>query len=102
MNWFDTMVIPIGAPNGVAAAEFMNYVYDPVNAARITSYVQYISPVKGVKEELEKMGGDSAALAENPLLFPGDAEKARLYIFGDMTEKLDEAVTDRFTTMTGA
>ncbi|MFN8051024.1 MAG: polyamine ABC transporter ATP-binding protein [Acidimicrobiales bacterium] len=102
MNWFDTMVIPIGAPNGVAAAKFMNYVYDPVNAARITSYVQYISPVKGVKEELEKMGGDSAKLAENPLLFPGDAEKSRLYIFGDMSEKLDQKVTDRFTTMTGA
>jgi len=102
MNWFDTMVIPIGAPNGVAAAEFMNYVYDPVNAAKITSYVQYISPVKGVREELEKLGGDAAALAENPLLFPGDEEKARMYIFGDMPEALDESVTDRFTTMTGA
>jgi spermidine/putrescine transport system ATP-binding protein len=101
MSWFDTMVIPVGAPNGVAAAKFMNYVYDPVNAARITSYVQYISPVMGVKEELEKMGGDSAALAENPLLFPGDAEKARMHIFGDMTEELDEATTDRFTTLTG-
>jgi len=101
MSWFDTMVIPIGAPNGVAAAKFMNYVYDPVNAARITQYVQYISPVMGVKEELEKMGGDAAALAENPLLFPGDAEKARMYIFGDMSEQLDEDTTDRFTTLTG-
>ena len=30
MSWFDTMVIPIGAPNGVAAAQWMNFVYDPV------------------------------------------------------------------------
>jgi len=25
-----------------------------------------------------------------------------MYIFGDMPEALDESVTDRFTTMTGA
>ena len=43
-RWFDTMVIPIGAPNGVAAAAWMNFVYDPVNAAQITAYVQYVSP----------------------------------------------------------
>ena len=45
MSWFDTMVIPIGAANGVAAAKWMNFVYDPVNAARITAYVQFVSPV---------------------------------------------------------
>jgi spermidine/putrescine transport system substrate-binding protein len=101
MSWFDTMVIPAGAPNGVAAAQFMNYVYDPVNAARIAAYVQFISPVKGVQDELVKMGGDAAALAENPLLFPGDAEKARMYVYGDMSDELDTAVTDRFLTITG-
>ena len=34
----------------------MNYVYDPENAARITEWVQYISPVKGVQEALEARG----------------------------------------------
>lgn len=101
MSWYDTMVIPVGAPNGVAAAKFMNYVYDPVNAARIAQYVQFISPVLGVREELEKLGGDAAALAESPLLFPGDEEKTRMHIFGDMSEDLDEKVTDRFTTIIG-
>ena len=52
----------------------MNFVYDPVNAAQITNYVQYVSPVSGVREELQKMGGDAAALADNPLLFPDDAD----------------------------
>ena len=49
MSWFDTMVIPLGAPNGVAAAKFMNFVYDPVNAAKIAAYVQFISPVMGCR-----------------------------------------------------
>jgi spermidine/putrescine transport system ATP-binding protein len=101
MSWFDTMVIPIRAENGVAAAEFMNYVYDPAVAARIAAYVQFISPVKGVREELEKLGGDAAALAENPLLFPTEAEKANMYVFGDMSEELDAQITDRFLGITG-
>ena len=89
-------------PNGVAAAKFMNFVYDPVNAAQIAAYVQFISPVKGVQDELVKLGGDAAALAESPLLFPGDAEKANMYVYGDMSEELDTAVTDRFLTITAA
>ena len=102
MSWFDTMVIPIGAANGVAAAAFMNFVYDPVNAAQIAAWVQFISPVKGVRDELVNMGGDAAALAESPLLFPGDAEKANMFVYGDMSEELDTQVTDRFLTITGA
>ncbi len=101
MSWFDTMVIPIGAANGVAAARFMNFVYDPVNAAKIAAYVQFISPVKGVREELERMGGEAAELAENPLLFPTEAERARMFVFGEMSEELDTETTDRFITITG-
>jgi spermidine/putrescine transport system substrate-binding protein len=99
--WFDTMVIPIDAANGVAAAAWMNFVYDPVNAARITNYVQFVSPVRGVREELKKMGGDAAALADSPLLFPDDATRANTYVFADLPPELDQQVTDRFVTITG-
>jgi spermidine/putrescine transport system ATP-binding protein len=101
MSWFDTMVIPIGASNGVAAAEWMNYVYDPVNAARITAYVQFVSPVAGVRDELIKLGGDVAALADSPLLFPDEATKSQLHVFADMPAELDQTITDRFVTITG-
>ena len=101
MNWFDSMVIPVGAANGAAAAKWMNFVYDPVNAARITAYVQYVSPVVGVREELEKQGGDTAALAENPLLFPDADVKSRMYVFAELPTKIDQSVTDRFVTITG-
>jgi spermidine/putrescine transport system substrate-binding protein len=101
MSWFDTMVIPVGADNGVAAARWMDFVYDPVNAARITAWVQYVSPVIGVREELEKLGGDAAALAESPLLFPDDETKARLSVFADLDEDVDQRITDRFVTITG-
>ena len=102
MSWFDAMVIPGGAANGVAAATWMNYVYDPANAARITAEVQYVSPVVGVQEELVKMGGDAAALADSDLLFPDDATKARFKSFADIPDDVDARITARFTTITGA
>ncbi len=67
--WSDNMLIPVGAPNPEAAYEFMNYVYEPENQAQIAQYVNYVSPVKGVKEVLQKQ---DPALANNELIFPSD------------------------------
>ncbi|HRW37945.1 MAG TPA: extracellular solute-binding protein, partial [Aquihabitans sp.] len=64
MQWFDTMVVPKGAPNVPAAAKWMDFVYDPENAAAITEYVQYVSPVKGVKEALEAFGITGMTVSE--------------------------------------
>lgn len=69
MLWSDNMSIPVGAPNAPAAYEFMNYVYEPENQAQIVEYVNYISPVKGVKEVLTKK---DPKLADNELIFPSD------------------------------
>ncbi|MGI9052206.1 MAG: polyamine ABC transporter substrate-binding protein [Ilumatobacteraceae bacterium] len=101
MSFYDTMVIPKGAPNAYAAADWMNFVYDPVQAAILTSYVQYVTPVKGVREELVAMGGDAAALADNPILFPDEATAARLKVFADLPEAVDVAITERFLSITG-
>lgn len=66
-QWMENMVIPVGAPNTPAAIEWMNFVYQPEVAADITGYVEYISPVQGVKEILEKEGSE---LAESEIVFP--------------------------------
>jgi spermidine/putrescine transport system ATP-binding protein len=101
MSWYDTMVIPKGAPNAYAAADWMNFVYDPVQAAQLTAYVQYVSPVKGVKEQLVEMGGDAAALADSPILFPSAEDTARLKVFADLPLDTDQAITKRFLQITG-
>lgn len=101
-SWYDTMVWIKGSENGDAVAEWMNYVYDPVNAARITAEVQYMSPVEGVREELIKLGGDAAALAENPLLFPDDATLARLQSWGSLSEEEEAKFDERFSSIVGA
>jgi spermidine/putrescine transport system substrate-binding protein len=67
MLWSEDMVIPVGAPNPTAAEAFMNYVYKPEVQANIAEYVNYVTPVEGVKEILAKR---EPALAENQLIFP--------------------------------
>jgi spermidine/putrescine transport system substrate-binding protein len=67
MLWSEDMVIPTGAPNPTAAEAWMNYVYDPTVQANIAEYVNYVTPVEGVKPILAKR---SPELAENQLIFP--------------------------------
>jgi spermidine/putrescine transport system substrate-binding protein len=67
MLWSEDMVIPVGAPNPTAAEAFMNYVYKPEVQANIAEYVNYVTPVEGVKEILAKREPE---LAENQLIFP--------------------------------
>jgi spermidine/putrescine transport system substrate-binding protein len=66
-RWSENMVIPVGAPNTAAALAWMDFVYRPDVAVDITEYVEYISPVQGVKELIEKRG---SPLAESEIVFP--------------------------------
>lgn len=100
--WFDTMVIPAGASNVDDVAKWMDYVYDPANAARIAAYVQYISPVQGVQDELTKMGGEEAALAENQLMFPDASTLANLQSWGNLDEDEEQLFDEEFARITGA
>src|SRR6476620_594574 len=67
MLWSTSMEIPVGAPNPAAAEAWMNYVYDPKVQADIAAYVNYVTPVAGVKQILAKR---NPALARNQLIFP--------------------------------
>jgi spermidine/putrescine transport system substrate-binding protein len=99
MLWADTMMVPKGAENVAAAAQWMNFVYDPVQQAQLTAWVQYISPVKGVQEELAKIDPE---LAENPLLFPDEATSSRLRSFAAIDEETEAAMDERFAGIVGA
>jgi len=68
--WSDNMVIPKVAPNTPAALEWMNFTYEPKVQADLAAYIQYVTPVTGVKEVFEQQG--KTALANNPLIFPSD------------------------------
>jgi len=84
--WSDNMLIPVGAPNPDAAYAFMNYVYEPKNQAQITEYVNYVSPVSGVKEILLKQ---DPSIANNELIFPSEEFTANC--FAQVSPPGDEA-----------
>jgi spermidine/putrescine transport system substrate-binding protein len=65
----DTFLVPIGATHKKNAETLMNYYYDPVNAAELAAWVNFITPVVGAKEEAIKLDPE---LAENNLIFPSE------------------------------
>jgi len=64
--WTDNMLIPKGG-DVYTASVYMNFVYDPKIAAEIEDYVNYICPVVGAKEALQKI---DPSVAKNTLIFP--------------------------------
>lgn len=98
MLWTDNMVIPKGAKNYAQALSFINFYYDPVNAATIEAYVNYVCPVKGAKEEMLKI---DAALANNPLIFPPDEILSKLKQFRAVTADEEQAWGESFNKVLG-
>jgi spermidine/putrescine transport system substrate-binding protein len=98
-SWADTMVMPKGAVNRDAAAAWMNFVYDPVEAAQLTAWVQYVSPVAGVREEVEKLDPD---LANNTLVFPDEATLSRTKAFANLSEEVEAEFDAAFSRIVGA
>jgi spermidine/putrescine transport system substrate-binding protein len=95
MLWSTSMEIPVGSPNPAAAHAWINYVYDPEVQADIAEYVNYVTPVAGVQEILEKRDPE---LARNELIFPTE-EYTKDCTFepvldGPVGEKVTEAFSD--------
>jgi spermidine/putrescine transport system substrate-binding protein len=65
--WSDNMLVPNLAEHKANAEEWMNYYYDPMVAAKLAAWVNYICPVEGAQEAMEKV---DPSLVDNPLIFP--------------------------------
>jgi spermidine/putrescine transport system substrate-binding protein len=89
MIWTDNMLIPTGG-SAPTASTYMNYVYDPAIAARIAAYINYVTPVKGAKEELAKTDPE---LANNPLIFPDDDTLSQVKQFDSVALDNEEYIT---------
>ena len=73
--WTDNMLIPLGG-SVPTASTYMNFVYDPKIAAQLALGANYISAVKGVKEEAAKINPKAV---ENTLVFPTDEMLAQMH-----------------------
>jgi spermidine/putrescine transport system substrate-binding protein len=95
--WTDNMLIPKGG-DVFTASTFMNFVYDPKIAAQIAAYVNYITPVKGAKEEAAKLDPE---LAKNPLIFPDAATLSKVKIF-DSEALSNQDYAEKWQALIGA
>jgi spermidine/putrescine transport system substrate-binding protein len=98
MQFTDNMQMPANVEHPYAAETMMNYVYDPAVAAKIAAYVNYISPVKGIKEILVK---SDPKIASNPLIFPPEDVVARLHAYPALSAADDRAMHDRMAEVVG-
>lgn len=93
MLWSTSLEIPVGAPNPEAAQALMNYVYDPRVQADIAEWVNYVTPVKGVKRIIRRR---DPALARNQLIFPSSEYTKDCTYEPVLGGKLGEDVTEAF------
>ena len=53
--WSDNMLVPNMADHKANAEKRMNYYYEPEVAAKLAAWVNYICPVEGAQEAMEKI-----------------------------------------------
>ncbi|ROO83424.1 spermidine/putrescine transport system substrate-binding protein [Actinocorallia herbida] len=103
--WTDNLCIPSTAESPVDALELMNWLYDPRANATLTEYINYITPVPGTKEFI-RQDADAAsgedketleALIESPLVYPTDADLAKLRRYRTLTQAEKEQYQSVFT-----
>ncbi|MFF7753503.1 extracellular solute-binding protein [Streptomyces sp. NPDC007971] len=84
--WSDSLMIPNRARHKSNAERLIDYYYDPEVAAKLAAWVNYVCPVPAAKEVLAaSKDKDTAALADNPLIFPDSTMRGRLAIARDIT-----------------
>ncbi|MGW5234042.1 polyamine ABC transporter substrate-binding protein [Streptomyces nodosus] len=84
--WADSLMIPDQARHKANAERLVDYYYEPEVAAELAAWVNYVCPVPAAQDVLaSSKDEDTAALAENPLIFPDATMRRRLAIARDIT-----------------
>jgi spermidine/putrescine transport system substrate-binding protein len=76
--WSDNFIIASTSANKANSEALINHYYDPAIAAEVAAWVNYICPVKGAREEMEKI---DPTLANSPFIFPDDETLAKVQVF---------------------
>ncbi len=99
VRFTDNMMMPAKVEHPYAAETMMNYLYEPQVAAKLAAYVNYISPVDGIKEILEESDPD---IASNELIFPPDEIAAKLKNYPQLTPAEERQMREAMAQVTGA
>ncbi|QWA24390.1 polyamine ABC transporter substrate-binding protein [Streptomyces osmaniensis] len=92
--WSESLMVPNLARHKANAERLIDYYYEPEVAAELATWVNYVCPVPAARDVLASAEDEeTAALAEDPLIFPDKAMRERLAIARDITseERVDFA-----------
>ena len=98
MLWSDNFVIPNKAKHKANAEKLINYYYDPTVMATVEDYVNYIAPVVGAREELQKT---DKAVADNQLIFPSADTLKNSHVFRGLTAAEETKYNQAFQALVG-
>jgi spermidine/putrescine transport system substrate-binding protein len=96
--WSDNMLVPNLATHEANAEKWINYYYEPEVAAKLAAWVNYICPVKGAQQAMEKV---DPSLVDNKLIFPDDETLSVTFDFMPLSEKQITAYQGEFDDVTG-
>jgi len=97
--WADNMMVPNKADHKANAEALMDYYYEPEVAATLAAWVNYICPVEGAREAMEKIDD---SLVDNDLIFPSEEFLAQTFLFQSLDEKTSRRYATDFTRAIGA
>ncbi len=96
MIWSDSLIVPAASTQTAAVAQLAAYFYDPVVAAKVAAWVNYICPVLGAQEAMERIDPD---LALSPLIFPDTTILDRSYQFTSLPAEDDQRLRATFASL---
>ena len=96
--WSDNMLIPNGAEHQANAEAWIDFYYEPEMAAKLAAWVNYICPVEGAREEMEKI---DPSLVDNPLIFPDEGFLAQTFDFMPLDDRQSIAYEGDWSDVTG-
>jgi spermidine/putrescine transport system substrate-binding protein len=94
--WNDNFLIPVGSTRKSNAEALINFYYDPVIAAEVAAWVNYITPVVGAKEAAIEI---DPALAENQLIFPDENTLSQVKVFRTLTGAEEQTYGSAFQSV---
>ena len=91
--WFDTLVIPVDAPNPDAAHAFINFMLEPQNIAAVTNFVAYANAVPASLEFVDP------AISGDPQIYPTAEIQQKLFSLQPVSADYERARTRLWTTV---
>lgn len=100
--WAESLMIPNLARHKANAERLIDYYYEPAVAAELAAWVNYVCPVPAAQDILaSSKDEDTAALAEDPLIFPDASMRKRLAIARDITSTERVEFAKRWNAIVG-